>query len=460
VLSPAKRIVTYSGRRAGKTRGVVVRGLRAAARHPGAWVPIVERTTTCQSAQLAWRELQEVNERFGLGFIFHNTLLIATAPSRARIQVVGADTTEAADKLRGEHPPEVLLDEVGTFRPAILEYLLREVIEPSLMDYDGTLVMAGTPSPRKVGPFAAACGAIPGGTGWEVHHWTFRDNDALPLDRPELDGNARRAAREAWFQELLARYGWTEESPWVQREYLGQWCEDAGGLVYRLAPFNHVGQVAPDLAEGRWCYGLGIDLGYEDPTAFVVVAWRRGDPTLWVLESYEQSKLIPSAVAAHVERLRARYRFDFIVGDFGGYGKGPAEEMRQRYGIDVRPARKRGKESHVAFVNGDLVSGVIRVVDSANRDLVADLYALRRAEGEDWAEDARDANHLPDAFLYACMEQRASVGGLGLREPPGPGTAEWERARMDALADSLVEADRGGATWDLLQEALDSLPGS
>lgn len=458
VESTAPRIVTCSGRRSGKSEGIVARALRAAAAHPGSWVPIIERTTTCQSAQLIWRRLQDIDERHALGCNFHGTQMVATLGNRARIQVVGADTIEAADKIRGEHPPEALLDEAGTFRPHVLEYLLREVLEPALMDYQGTLVLAGTPAVRKVGPFAQACGVLDGSpTTWERHHWTFRDNDALPLKHPG-DAAARRAAREAWFQELLTRYGWTEESPWVQREYLGQWCEDATGLVYRLQPFNHVGIGHPDTTEGRWYYGLGIDFGYDDPTAFVVVAWRRGEPTLWVLESYEQAGLIPSAVAAHVERLRSRYRFEFIVGDTGGYGKGPAVEMQERYGIPLVGAKKRGKEAHVAFVNGDLVSGVIRIVDRGNADLVADLYALRRAEGESWEEDARDANHLPDAFLYATMQQRASLGGLGLREGPQPGSDAWERARMEALADALVASDRGEAAGDALAEAVDDLP--
>lgn len=452
VFDPAKRIVNWSGRRSGKTRGLLVRGLRAVAAHPGCWVPIIERTTTCQSAQMVWKELLELNERYGLQAKVHNTLLQATFPNRARLQLVGAETVEAADKLRGEHPPEALLDEAGTFRPHVLEYLLREVLEPSLLDHDGTLVMAGTPSARRAGPFAAAC--TTSDAAWSRHHWTFMDNDALPLDMAGEPAESRRAARASWFDALLERYGWTIDTPWVQREYLGHWVEDTEGLIYRLAAFNHHGVVTPP-ADGMR-YGLGIDFGYDpDPSAFVVIGWMPGRPDVWALESHERKRLIPSALAAEVERLRARFRFDFIVADCGGAGKFPAEEMVQRYGIPVQAARKRGKEAHVAFLNGDLASGNLHLVEATNEALIADLYALRRAEGTAWAEDARDDNHLPDALLYAHHFHRSAQRGFGERVPLEIGSVEWHAARAAEWERAAEEHARNGGPG--ADEALDGL---
>lgn len=449
VQSEAKRIVTCAGRRSGKTRGVVARALRAAVRFPGRTIPVCEKTLTCASAVEFWRTLHEVDAEFDLGIRFNNSLLRADLDNGATILLAGVNTTDEADKLRGGHYPEALVDEAGTLRPTVLEYLVQQVLEPALMDEDGTLVLAGTPSPRRIGMFFEACTRAVGrregsqaAGAWELHHWTFRDNDALPLGHDAETPEWRRAAREAWFTNLLASYGWTVDSPWVRREYLGEWVEDTEGLIYRLAPLNHLDLESPDLEHGEWRYGLGIDFGYDDPCAFVVVAWRKGEPWLWVIESFERPHLIPSAVAGVVERLRIRYRFSFIVGDFGGYGKGPAEEMRQRWGIPVEPAKKRGKEAHVAFVNGDLASGIIRILPEGNPDLIEDMYALRRAEGGEWAEDERDDNHLTDAFLYACMQQRSAVRGLPERPPPERGSREWYEALDEARMQRFIESER------------------
>lgn len=435
VDSTARRKELHCGRRSGKTHVMEAAVFKAAAAFPRATIPVFERTTTCRAAVVMWKGLQEASERFGLDAEFHHSLMRCTLPNRAEIVIVGADTVEAADKARGDAYPAAFVDEAGTFRPQILEYLTTDVLPAALLDYQGSLTMAGTPPPRYTAahPFYMAAT----GDDWEHYHSTLRENIHIPL---LMAPEHRAAAREAELEDEKRRHGWTDTTPRFMREWLGLFVQDNESLLYRLGGHNHEGVKAPDTKTGRWYYGLGVDFGYNDPCAFVVVAWRRGDARMWVLESYQAPHLIPSAVAAHIERLRVRYDFRFIIGDTGGAGKPYTEELRQKYGIPIEAARKRGKQAYLEMLNGDLASGQVQVVERSNEDLIADLYTVRRDPETGWAEDGdHDATHLPDALRYTITEVHA-VQGLGDPDKPEKGTvayAKAEEARMERL---LVEA--------------------
>jgi hypothetical protein len=205
----------------------------------------------------------------------------------------------------------------------------------------------------------------------------------------------------------------------------------------------------PMLQPGQsWTYALGVDLGFNDPTAFVVWARRDGDPTKYVVESYEESELIPSAIAAHIERLRTRYTFRAIVADTGGAGKATVEEMRQRFGLPILAAQKRDKAVFIEHVNGDLANGRIQIVTSGNTELIDDMLALEWNDGRtNSADGARD--HLCDAFLYGEREINTWVD-LGEREGPAPGTpAAW---RLEAEAMEAAELEKLQSSGDDLDD--------
>lgn len=466
VLSEARRLVTRTGRRGGKTHALTARAVRAAHRYPRTTIPVFERTLTCASSRIMWRALQDLNDRHQLGVRFHHSLYIASLTNGSEIIIVGADTAEAADKARGGAYPEAIIDEAGTFRPHILEYLLRDVLKAALFDHGGTLVMSGTPVAHMSGPFYEACHPkhdASAGDLYEVHHWTVLDNPNLPFDRPPpaqpFSPDERYALRLA---ELLAELGvasWdlrTTAEPWRRREWLGEWVAGDGRMAYRVGAHNIVGlkDTPEDIRAHpeRYVWGLGLDLGFNDPTAFVVVARSKADGRLWVVESYEQSGLIPSAVAAHVERLRQRYNFAYIVADTGGYGKGPAAEMASaRWGIPIISANKRGKEAHRTFLNGDLASGRVLILEWPNKDLICDLAALRLDEHGD--EDERDANHLPDALLYIATHMATVERGMGDPAGADKGTPAWY-AQLEKDMERVAAEELGGT----LDEGVAALP--
>lgn len=443
VESRSRNLAAHAGRRGGKTAGFIIKILRTAAEHPRTVLPVFERTLTCQAAVTFWNELLAFDEKYGLGFEFHHTLKTATCPNGAAIQLMGADTIEAADKARGGKYPGAFVDEVQSFRPKVVRYLLSDVLGPALLDYGGWLGVAGTPPPvwSDDDPFYVACHNT---DIWDVHHWTMLDNDHIPdgVVGRDMDIPAKRAFREAELVRTRAQWGWDEANSQYRREWLGEWVSSNDDAVYAYASARNLLSAAhTPRFDDSWTYVLGIDVGHNDPTAFVVLARRRGDPHTYVVESYEEVGLIPSAMAVHVERLRARYRFRVMVIDTGGLGKGYAEEAKQRFGLPLEAAKKRHKLAHIEYANGDLRNGVIRIVGRSNTSLVEDLTRLPWNElHTDYAPRYRD--HLPDAFLYAHGAMRALMSnGLGARDAPEPGSPEWWAAEDRKITAALDAED-------------------
>ncbi len=450
--SKAKRVLLKAGRRSGKTYTAQSVVTRAGSRNPGAVVPVCQRTLTCAAARTFWSALIAFDAEFKLGMEFRHTAKEAILPNNARIQMFGVDTLELADKLRGEPYPVVFIDECGTYRSHVLKYLVDDVLTPSMIDYDGAIYSGGTPGLVKKGTWYEMCHA----SAWEQHHWTL-------LDNPELGKKAYQRTlewRREWLKDYILSKEWLPSSEWKDRapedviaackhptflrEYLGQWVDSSGDQMYEFGPRNILSRLPAADPKRPWRYGLGIDLGYEDPTAFVVSATRPNDPLIYGVMSYAESKLIPSTIAAHIDRLKTQFgRFSFVVGDTGGAGKLAVEEMNQKYGTNILPAQKTGKRVFVEHVNGEMRSGRIVLVESGNQALIEDLYNLP------WNEDKTDAaenhaDHIPDALLYSARQWLNTRVGWGEREAARPGSEEWlrlQREEEEAFIERLVLAD-------------------
>lgn len=434
----SKLIAVHAGRRSGKTHGLVGRYVRCAYRYPGATIPLVVKTITSAGARTFWRTLKIFNDEYDLGFRFNDQLMIATAPTQAQVWMVSADKEDQIEKVRGDKYPEAWVEEAGTIRPSLLDKLIVDALEPALIDYDGVLGLSGTPEPSCRGPFARAC--LEEDTMWSVHHWTLLDNPYLGT--PEY--------RRQWLANRRKLRGWTEEHPTYQQEYLGRWVRGDDRMVYRLADWN-VAWDDWDRGAYPWRYGLGVDFGYDpDPAAFSVVAWRPYDPRLYAVTSYAQGYLIPSAIAAHVERHRDQYQFVFIVGDSSG--KSLIEEMKQRYRIPIKGSERHSKFDAIELLNGELASGLVVIQGKDNADLIDEMKSLPK--DEKGKEHPGYANHLCDAFLYAWREAGHHRAQRVL-EPPKRGTPEWHAEQEAKTVTRLERALTGtpdDAGWSVVDD--------
>lgn len=337
--------------------------------------------------------------------------------------LVGCKDKQQAEKLRGERFKRAAVDEAQAF-PDWLEYLVEDCLDPALMDLSGSLALTGTPSALAVGYFYEVTTGLR--QGWSTYHSTVLDNTSMPHAR-------------AWLDEKRRQLGWGDSHPTYLREWMGEWVDDPGALVY---PILHENSWAPNkdgshpygLPPGEYIYGLGIDLGFgERSTAFVLVAVRRGTGEIYVLKAYTRSRLIPTALANHVQAVRDRLRQETgaglrVVVDEGALGKGYAEQMRSM-GVGCEAAEKTEKRAYQEYVGGIIKSLGMKVDFGQCQELLSETRKLQ-FDPETGEEDERYQRHCADALLYIV---RAMFPRYDPQQTePEYGTPEWHKAQMAA----------------------------
>jgi hypothetical protein len=252
---------------------------------------------------------------------------------------------------------------------------LHVAILPMLIVSRGRLVLAGTPKGRK-GHFFEHWER---GSGWEHHRIPWHQCPRIPRDEVET-------------QRLILRERFAQE-------YECEFIMGGGGMVY--GAFDSVRNVIDVLpkSEAPWQYLLGLDFGFTDATAFVVVASKPNDPTVYVVYSSKETGLTPSQVGQKVADLEQLFHFTRMIGDIGGLGKGYSEEMRRRFKLPIEAAEKTNKRGYIDLFNGDLASGSIKFIRGANSDYISELTSLPWNDDRS-KEDAGFDNHLCDAGLY------------------------------------------------------------
>lgn len=426
---PAPRKSVNGGRRCGKTAGYPYLALEPAITKPGSTVGVVETTITCDAAEKAWEYFIHAGDKHKIPWKVHATYkrLTLPPPISSTIEFRGAMTLEGCNILRGGAFSRLLIDEAATFRHHVLDYLLNDVASASLVDWDGDLILSGSPGAVLKGPYYDAC---LGKGGWSPHHWDMLANPHVPK-LWKGDDASRRARREAILAEEAMRLGGTDQ-PRFLREWRGLWVSSSNELMYGFDRTRNVWAEPLQYNPDTWTTGIGCDVGFNVPSAWVVLGQRDGDPTIYVLESYQKEGLIPTQWAMETRALRTKYNPKFIVVDSGGLGKGYVEEGTQTFKLPLLAANKRRKAAFVEFARGDLLSGRVQFLSDTNLDIMADLEQLP------WNEDHTDSapgfpDHLADAFLYAHRQLAAPDDQERTAAEPPKGSDGWWARELDRM---------------------------
>jgi uncharacterized protein (DUF1778 family) len=183
------------------------------------------------------------------------------------------------------------------------------------------------------------------------------------------------------------------EEPWYQREFLGQWVADDRRRVYNYNDFNLTSVIpaAKDII-------LGIDFGYNDPTAFTL-CFSTGHE-LYYVDAKEQTEML---LQNHIE-IMTTYMNEFpdiyLVCDPGGTSKALIEELRRNHDIPLIPAVKVDKLGKIASWNKDASLGIIKIIDSESNLFrkKTDNLVWRTVGGN---VKMTPDDHVNDAGLYA-----------------------------------------------------------
>lgn len=430
VLDKSRNKAAVCSRRAGKSYSIAFMLLEHALKHERSINPYITLTRD-SGKDILWPALYDLDTKLGLNLRFRENTGDIILPNKSKIIIRGADDKRQIEKLRGPKYPIAVVDEAQGF-PHFLHDLIEDVLEPATLDYDGQIVVTGTPNSACAGAFYNLTNKE---AGWAIHSWTLRDNPHIP-------------DVESWLDRKRKQKAWDDNHPTYLREYCGVWIRDASALVFEYDEGRNVIKEFDFDNDGDWEYVLGIDLGFNDPTAFVVLAYSDKMRQVRVIESYKESGLIPSAVAAHVERLNEEYMFSRIVADTGGFGKGYAEEMKKRFNLPILAAQKSKKASFIAHMNGDLRTASIQICRRGNEALLEEMSLLQwnidaMDRGKMIIDDRRFHDHLCDALLYAWRECMHHSDGFEYDKPVYGTPAYWnaEADRMEQEEVDRLESD-------------------
>ena len=447
---PAPLKFAFCTRRAAKTYGTALEFMQSGMRDGGKHL-IVGLTRESVRGSFWGDVLKAIDAKHGLGWTFNETRLEATyEASGGSIRLLGMDSNDnERRKALGQKYRRVAIDEAQDFRTD-LESLVFSVLKPAVADYRGSIELTGTPSNLIRGfYFDLTSPTLPTDPaerarvqalrrGWSRHQWSTTDNPHMA---------------EQWAAEIAdmkAANPRVVETPWFRQNYLGEWVVELDKLVYRYAIERndfapepgptHGPHGLPLYKHGGWHYVLGCDLGYNDPTAWVVMAFHDHDPTLYVLEAQKEAGLDVTAVAERTREYRKRFVFDAMVID--NANKQAVEEMRKRHSLPWRAADKTGKSDFIEIMNGEFIKATIRLGPRCNA--LRDEYA-----GLIWDDRANKREEHPASPNHCCFVAGAMVQtehGPRAIESVAVGDLVWTRKGLRPVTAAFSVGER--ETWE------------
>ena len=441
LLDESRRKSLLSGRRNGKSYGFARQCFLMALRLPGSSSLFVGLTRP-SAKEIIWGELQNLVHRLGLPATVNHTDLRITLSNGSTIRVAGCADTADQDRFRGTANDLVILDEVQGW-PSWLQAFVEQVIEPTLIDRNGTLCLAGTPNDRLFGYFfdVTKGGKHP---QYSQHHFTLFDNTFFGRPSPTVPWSPAQAHARALeeLERAKSERGLSETHPIYVSEYLGEWPTQVSNLLYDDFSERNIVQ-QPPIGWERGFMKLGLDLGFKDHCGFVHTSQDIVTQRLTYLESWSKPGLVLSDIAAALQPYVEKWPDLSIVVDEAGLGKTVAESLATSYGLPIHAAVKTDKRLGIALLNSDLRLGNVTVVEPRCQGLVKQFRSVQW-DAKRQREMEGQVCDLADAALYAYRSyvignQPLPVKKIDTRDD---GTKYWA-ARMAEISQTKADND----TW-------------
>lgn len=367
--------------------------------------------TLKRGKELIWRELMRKIDRYQLGWKTSENQGTVSTPEGAYFRIVGLDNKKQIDKVsRGGDTIAFLADEVQSYFQLLPELLVGA--GPALAQSRGAFIASGTPGVAEQGFWHEI--AVEEKHGFTKAHWTLRENPFLGRDPDEI------------LEEERARNGWAEDHPTFVREYKGEWVTDHTQLVVEFDKNRNTTNELPEYDVHTWRHWLGIDYGFTDPTAWVVLGSPPFSKDVYVLYCEQESELTEDKIAETTRRLMDAYRPRGAVGDSASGGATFIATWNVRYGrqfgVHLRHAKKHDKAGSIKLLNTELRTERLKLHMPAAHQLAQDFGRLQWADAErtEIMEGPAFPDHLFDALRYALNDCNAYL----TKEKPVELTAE------------------------------------
>lgn len=385
ILDTSRFKAGQCSRRSGKSYGAGLYLFKEMLENPGCTVLYIALTRESAKKIMYKDVLKRINKKYNLGASFNEITLTVTMPNGSIGYLAGADAKpDEMQKFLGQAYRLVVIDESASFKQDLRE-MVYEILKPAMADLRGTICMIGTPGKVPRGLFYDITTGEE--KGWSVHKWTAKDNPHMKDKIAEEMG------------DLVKSNPFVVETPFYQRMYLNQWVRDINNLVYKFNEDRNLIDIIPQSLL-PYIYILGVDLGFNDDSAFTVLCFNEHDPTLYIKQTHKRPGMDITDVANEIKRLMTLHTFQSI--EIDGANKQAVEEIRRRHGLPLNTADKREKAEFIDIFNSELIRGEIKLVRNQCdtvieewQELIWDIKNVKRVE------HSGCANHNADSTLYA-----------------------------------------------------------
>lgn len=430
IKHPSKMKALLGTRRVGKSFTAGIYLLQTALARPNTSSVYIGLTRD-QAKRIMWQDVfKSLLSRYKLDAKINETELTITFPNGSIVYVLGVDDSEAEkDKLLGKKYALCVIDEAASYT-IDLEQLIYKVLKPACSDLGGTICLVGTPDDRKDTIFYSLTRDLPvdppqqvSRNGWEVFTWSTLHNPFM---------------RDAWCQtlaELKTSNPLVEEEPWFRQHYLGEWVVDTSNKVYRYeGERNGWDGNLPDYGWKPWQFVLGIDLGFNDATALVLLAYHENDPYTYIVKADKWRGLTISEAVDKIKGWMTLYPVGYFVVD--GANKQAVEEMCKHHGLPLEAADKHDKVSFIRIMNSSFLGGKIKCNTLECLPLIDEyektIWNKRALERGIYKEDLSFHPDCADAALYAYRFTYSYAHTPATREQMIKSDIEREKEELNA----------------------------
>lgn len=385
------KVAVRSPRKSGKTWAVCYLMIYTALMIPNARILFLGLSRG-SAAEVTWDTIIKIcgDERFNIDIQPSISALTFTFPNGSKIRIGGCEDKTMADKYRGPYLHLAIIDEAGSMRGFLFNYLVTEVLEPQFTQTDGRLICVSTPSGTvSSGIYYEVISE--GKLGWKRLVWKTEDNLSL------------REQYLAKLKQLQAENPGVDirTIPKIAREWFGDIAFDNDEKIYLWNDECLIKSWKPQ----RPHYILGIDLGFEDKTAFVLTAYNETEKIFYVLDTFAKSKISTEEINEKTDYYLNNYKPIVAIFDTAGGGsKIIQQDIVKRYGkYLIHAAIKPQKRWYIECFNTDMALGKVKILDTTNNSVL--IQELKGAVWKDKNGTQVEPDNIPldaaDSMLYS-----------------------------------------------------------
>jgi hypothetical protein len=246
------------------------------------------------------------------------------------------------------------------------------------------------------------------------------------------------------------------------RFLLGEYSSNSDLVVFHPPKFSTWDDFTK-WGDGRWASVRlcgGLDLGVDDPDAFVILAYIDGDPDVWIVYEHMARRQSTEELAEQIKRGIAWVSANVPTPEPGlaiwsdtntvrhgkeGDSKKNARMLSEIYGLPTRPAYKRDKILGIEFLRDDVASGRLHIpMGGSFADEVGKTVWTKNPIDESIIREIDDETFHPnmmDAIIYA-YRFLMSYGNSAMIGRASLGAKEPEKTYHDRMVEALQKPDR------------------